>query len=362
MDTQTDGGGLKMRGVVAAAVLCALIALPARVTASAGWEISVGPSTISQGEPAAVGVRVTNVSISRGIRCVVLSIPSAFTVFGAAPTATTVAASWAASVSPAPDGGTSVAFYILDDLYKLKEGDWLEASVSVRGDQAGSFGWLATAFHSSSCAAEQIPDSLMPFVTVVASTQAPTPAAPPAPPPSGAPEPEVTAPPSGAAAGPTSGNTPRPDAGPGAEPADEDEDEDEGPAAGPSSSPGETTGGAGASPSTPGERSGPGDDASEDAAVRSEGTGIVVAGVSGDFRGGSRGGLVAPAGLSALTVLGDDYVWFVPGVAVGVPGLLLIIIVGVQAIGGALWIPVTRRLLGRERSRFAGGERVWWTS
>jgi hypothetical protein len=36
----------------------------------------------------------------------------------------------------------------------------------------------------------------------------------------------------------------------------------------------------------------------------------------------------------------------VPSLVLGVPGILLIVAVGAQVLGGAVWIPVVRRWLG----------------
>ena len=50
--------------------------------------------------------------------------------------------------------------------------------------------------------------------------------------------------------------------------------------------------------------------------------------------------------------------WTVPAVAMGVPGLLVLVVVLVQLAGGAAWVPVTRRVLGslgvRRRKRRGG--------
>ena len=50
--------------------------------------------------------------------------------------------------------------------------------------------------------------------------------------------------------------------------------------------------------------------------------------------------------------------WTVPAVAMGVPGLLVLVVVLVQLAGGAAWVPVTRRALGslgvRRRKRRGG--------
>jgi hypothetical protein len=39
--------------------------------------------------------------------------------------------------------------------------------------------------------------------------------------------------------------------------------------------------------------------------------------------------------------------WTVPALALSVPGILVLIVVALQLIGGAAWLPVARRLLSR---------------
>ena len=39
--------------------------------------------------------------------------------------------------------------------------------------------------------------------------------------------------------------------------------------------------------------------------------------------------------------------WSVPAVALGVPGLLVLLVVAMQLAGGAAWLPVARRWLSR---------------
>jgi hypothetical protein len=48
---------------------------------------------------------------------------------------------------------------------------------------------------------------------------------------------------------------------------------------------------------------------------------------------------------SALTRI-DLAAWTVPAVAMGVPGLLVVLAVLLQVAGGAAWLPVARRALG----------------
>jgi hypothetical protein len=45
------------------------------------------------------------------------------------------------------------------------------------------------------------------------------------------------------------------------------------------------------------------------------------------------------------------FAWLVPGLFLSLPGLLLILIVLIQAGGGTVFVPITRRVFGRERRR-----------
>ena len=59
--------------------------------------------------------------------------------------------------------------------------------------------------------------------------------------------------------------------------------------------------------------------------------------------------LAAMDGLGTLT-------WAVPGLVVAVPGLLLVVAVLAQALGGAVWLPVIRRRIGAFGLRRRRGE------
>ena len=42
----------------------------------------------------------------------------------------------------------------------------------------------------------------------------------------------------------------------------------------------------------------------------------------------------------------DGFSWQVPALALSVPGLLVVLVVGLQVLGGLAWLPVVRRRLG----------------
>jgi hypothetical protein len=53
-----------------------------------------------------------------------------------------------------------------------------------------------------------------------------------------------------------------------------------------------------------------------------------------------------PIALGALGLLGSIDIWIVPGLLLGVPGLLVVAFVILQAVGALAWIPAIRRLRG----------------
>ena len=49
---------------------------------------------------------------------------------------------------------------------------------------------------------------------------------------------------------------------------------------------------------------------------------------------------------AALSLLGDGYAWLVPSFVAGVPGVLIVLIILLQMLGGIIWAPSIRRLRG----------------
>jgi hypothetical protein len=42
----------------------------------------------------------------------------------------------------------------------------------------------------------------------------------------------------------------------------------------------------------------------------------------------------------------DGFSWQVPALALSVPGLLVVLVVGLQILGGLAWLPLVRRRVG----------------
>ena len=53
-------------------------------------------------------------------------------------------------------------------------------------------------------------------------------------------------------------------------------------------------------------------------------------------------------GFGEIDVLAGAEVWAVPAATIGVPGLLILIWVALQAVGALAWIPAVRRLRGED--------------
>ena len=50
--------------------------------------------------------------------------------------------------------------------------------------------------------------------------------------------------------------------------------------------------------------------------------------------------------IQRLATLGIGIEWGVPAFVMGVPGLLLILVVFAQTLGGSAWLPLVRRRIG----------------
>ena len=61
---------------------------------------------------------------------------------------------------------------------------------------------------------------------------------------------------------------------------------------------------------------------------------------------GSGSANVVFTGADVFAPFAGDFEWVVPGLILTLPGLLLIVIVGLQALGAMVWLPLVRRRIG----------------
>jgi hypothetical protein len=387
-------------GSAVAIALGLLLASAGTVLAGRAWTIDASPSSLDENDPVTVTLDVRNTGGDGGgdeIGCVVVTIPSEFQIDGASVSSVKGASSghgWVAVVS-----GSKVAFMEPDDsnvLVGLPEaGDSAVFKVAVTPTGSGSSSWTAVAYDKpgsgtgTKCGSGTFPTKSLSFSIAGAPTPRPTPqptpppTPAPTPPPTPAPTPAPTAPPT-----PAPTRTPTPTAPPTAAP---------GPTATPPpgatappapaatasatprataapSAPAGTGSGAGPTASPSGDAPDPSPTPAESQPTDASPTpspllAIVPGGGDGSGGSGDAGnGSVGPGSGAALTVgrardgrdvalpaaqLQDAALaafgaigfgaFTVPGLVIGVPGLLVVLAVVFQLAGGSAFVPIARR-------------------
>jgi hypothetical protein len=351
------------------------------VLAARAWTLSASPTILPTGSAATVTLTVQNVGSSSGgdeITCVRVSVPSAFSVSAA--TIVSVKGITSATVhgwvvvTGSATGTTIVTFKNPPDknpLVGLPIGDSAVFRVSGTAASPGLLTWTAVAADkpggatSTSCGSGTFPT--ISVALTIGSASTPTPTATPTPPPTPTPTPVPTPTPA-----PTPTQTPRltpaptatpspkptwtppgsptPTSSPTPAPTDSGLPHD---SPVPSSDPGAASG-PGRSTAPPGSpapgflgtggtpSSGPDTTDPFVVPVRSPGHGVpeVIGGLDATVR----------SALLDVGLIG----WTVPALALSVPGILVVIVVALQLIGGAAWLPVARRMLSRMTGPVAG--------
>jgi hypothetical protein len=294
----------------------ALPGRPSAVDAVNPWQVAVSPTVLTEGVPTDVSVTVTDGSETIG--CFVLDLPAGFTVVGASVSSVPSGDVWSAVV--AGSGPTRVTFGTTTNPWRLSGGAQGVFDVSVIATASPLPAWTATAYKSFTVDSTQLAGgplvapgafTILPAPTPTPiSTPAPTDTPGPSPGPTGTP----TAAPTAANSGPIVSAPPEP-----TQTASPSASASTGPIAGGSAAP--TL----ARPS-------------------------VVAPAAGDGTSLDVGAL--PAGgtvqLDNQAVGGIGmFAWIVPGLFLSLPGLLLLFIVLAQGSLATVFVPVTRRVLGR---------------
>ena len=287
------------------------------------------PLTVTQGQSTDFSFTATNLDPTP-IACVEVLLPSEFWISGLGTPVASNGAPWSAALQD-----NWVLVHSDDGVGKLNTGDSVTFTVTALATEPGVFLWENHVHDNQGCDdtnlyGPSLAVTVLPYSGLTPSptaTEAPTPA-------------------------PTPASTPTPTAthAPTATPT---------PAATPRATPASTPPVNGGPTPRPGEPS-PSPDASASArpsppapAPSSGGTGsggpdaVRVAPL--DAADGGTGDL--GVGLDVLALLDGPFVWIVPGAAVGVPGLLVLVFVALQAMGAMAWIPAVRRLGGDDRRR-----------
>ena len=347
---------LTLAGLASAAAL----ANPGSAWATNPWTMTLAPTALVEGT--ATNVTVTVTDGSEMIGCVVLHVPAGFAVLSAG-VSSVPAGTWTSAVSGS--GPTQVTFCATADSGRLNSGAAAVFVVQAIASGGPLAAWTAAAYKGTTVYSTKLPDpAAQPSPFTIQPAPTPTPEATPTP--VATPTPTATtvatASPTQAAtptsavtasATPTeiSGSTPAPTATPTVLP--------------PGVTPGPTTPAWIAGPSdtpaaspdaTPGTTSAPASSASSRAiAVAGSTPTLAPAGGEGGTQldiGGLPAGGAVQLESQALGGVGM-FAWAVPVLFMGLPGLLLVLIVALQAGFGSAFVPITRRVLGLDRRRRA---------
>jgi len=333
------GGTRRVLGAALAVVLLVIGARSPVAAESAMWTLAASPLTATIGSLTTFSLVATNedplaaaVSSSE-IGCVEVTVPANFDVRGAAVQSATTGATWSASRN-----GNVVTVQTSSGGDRLALLDSVRFTITAMPMSTGSIAWESHAHRDQSCggtsALLDVPPTVVVTGPAVTPTPSPTPVPTPTPMPAATPAPtrspgasatavptpgpvETRAPTSSPAPGSTSPSaSPRTDSGgrPGAAPTPDPGASDE-----PRTVPINAGGPVGlealnSRPLTPG---------------------------GADESGGSR---QAQISLGPLSVLGTLDIWIVPGLLYGLPGILLVAFILLQAAGAAAWLPAIRRL------------------
>lgn len=346
----------RSRFAVALGAIAVSLALPAAALANTGFRATADRASVVQGVTSVVVVSIgpdTQQDVDN--RCYAIPISAAFVVQGVQINARPNGSNWSADLQ-----ASTVRLRSNGDS-EIEDDERLSAAITVRGMTPGSYTWTVSGFDNNGCGGgpdeqRSIPMSIRPAAPTPAPTPVPTAA--PTPPPT--PKPVVATPrPTPTPAPPGPGGPQGPDPQPSSMSA-------------PSQQPGASPGSPSPSPSeterpdapvAPTDGRPPGPDYGPRMIDSVGATPGMTTRLPAD--GGQR--LTVPASdqasdsplqtqitssvLSAMGMLDNTFEWFVPGVTVGVPGMLILLVLGAQVMGGFIWLPAVRRTLREERHR-----------
>jgi hypothetical protein len=320
------------------------------------WTLTASPLTVSAGTPTTFSLRAS-LALLGDIRCVEVGVPDNFIVTGAAVVGSNAGNSWTNRVV-----GNDVWVYVTSGGDRLRSiGHFVDFTITATAWSTGSLAWGSHSHDQEDCGGAESLLSVPPIVLVVGPAVTPTPAPTVAPTPVPTPKPTVLpvplptlapiplpTPRPSASIGlpPLPGDTSRPTATRSAEPVPTPEARTSPGVDAPSQPPG-----ASSSAFTPRPSVSDAENAGPLPPLPPPGGGagtLIQGGISADPGASSDGGGsgAMPLALGALGLLGSIDIWIVPGLLLGVPGLLVVAFVLLQAVGVLAWIPAIRRLRG----------------
>jgi hypothetical protein len=355
--------GRRLIALLAAALVA--VGLPASVSAeSLLWTLVASPLTASTGVQTTFTLTATNtdpaallISDSE-IGCILVDVPSNFTIGGATVTASNAGGGWHIDAIT----GNRVKIHTDSGGERLETFDWVRFTITATASSTGSLSWNSRAYRDQNCGGAGALLGVPPIVVVtgpaVTPTPTPTPVPTPKPSPKPTPRPTPTStiplpiplpslplpslplpspstglPSVGATASPSASPrggfpTPRLTATPNPSPV--------GPPA--AASPSAPSDGAGAPPAGPTQGRG------------GTGTpiGVVTATVGRDVPRLAFDPAELDIDFESVGLLSGTTVWLVPTATFAIPAVLLLLFVALQAAGALAWVPAVRRLSGRD--------------
>jgi hypothetical protein len=320
-----------LMGLATALLLVPASVLPALAVQVFAWTLVVSPMAVLQGQSTTFSLTATNLDTVSQLGCLQVDLQTSFAIVSLGTPVASDGEVWVSSRS-----GNSVVVNSTTGPGRLLTGESVTFPITARPTAAGTFLWNNHAHASQNCLGTELTGVPVSITVVPAPTPNPTPTLPPTPGPTATPTPAPT---------PRGSQTPAPSS-----------TSSSPPAATPTSS-----GSVPPADVSPTPR--PGDPSSTPAASGSVRPSALAPAPSpgGAGTGGADELRVAPlddsadgaiedlGGLDLLALLDGPFVWFVPTAAVGVPGLLVIAWVALQAIGALAWIPAVRRMAGDDR-------------
>jgi hypothetical protein len=303
-------------------------AIPAVAAAVMAWTLVATPLTATVNQSTTFTLTATNLDPVTELGCLGVDLPASFVIESLGTPQASNGDPWTSLKQ-----GNGVLVRSLSGGGRLEITESVQFTIRAYGTVAGAFLWANHAHRQQDCStADQMGAPLaVTILPVIVPTPTPTPTpnptTTPAPIPTATPKPLPTLPLPSLVVRPTPSPTPPETATSTPEPSVSPGPRDESGATGGSPRP-EGDAGASASPQT-----------------------IAFARLASDAGGDAR------VGLELTGILDADFVWFVPAASVGVPGLLVILWVVLQAFGGLAWIPAVRRMGKEEDPRGALFER-----
>ncbi|HEX9739035.1 MAG TPA: hypothetical protein VGA91_07390 [Candidatus Limnocylindria bacterium] len=279
------------RGALAAlAVVSLTLGAGSGVRAASLWTLTASPLAATAGQSTTFHMLAANLA-GPPAGCVNVEIPSSFVIQAARNVVASDGSTWVAAVV-----GTWVEVTSVSGIDFLDRGESVSFDIQLLPTQAGTWNWNNHVHVPNQCTGTMYEG--LPVTVVVAPAIVPTPV--PTPIPTLPPVPTLFPIPS-----PTIEATPAPTSTPRPSPTPQPV--------------------AAAGPSAPTD-------------------GAASVGRIAELSGADTG--LIRLGTDVLALLDAPLVWFVPGAVVGVPGLLVLLWIALQAVGALAWIPAVRRMSG----------------